>query len=451
MRELLTVIDCSKTEGCDVPEILREQLKEIWAWSLQQSALVGGKGMRGLEQDLREKVLELGGRILEGSLSEKCGTGYVGSRPECSECGETSKFMNYRLKRITTLVKQVSLKRAYYYCGQCGQGWLPLDRMLDVEGSTWSPGVREAVCLVDAAVAFERGKEWLGKLSGIKIAAEEGRLISEGMGETLEEAVQEEIENVWEVNKPFPREVCEKPKRLYISPDGTTVHTEEGWKEMKVGAVFTARVPAEGEDPEREITRYVGGMENSKAFGKRLYVEAVKLGLGSDTEVIAIGDGAHWIWNELDVILPERRTEIIDFYHASEKLWEAAKLAYGEESPQTKTWAERQAHQLKRGKFNQVLEALQEIRVKGKEAKAVQRQIIGYFKTNRDRMRYLEFRKKGYFIGSGVVESSCKHLVGSRLKQAGMKWTQSGAQAILQLRVALLNNRWDHLWTRMAA
>ena len=61
MRELLTVIDCSKTEGCDVPEILQEQLKEIWAWSLQQSALVGGKGMRGLEQDLREKVLELGG------------------------------------------------------------------------------------------------------------------------------------------------------------------------------------------------------------------------------------------------------------------------------------------------------------------------------------------------------------------------------------------------------
>jgi hypothetical protein len=192
-------------------------------------------------------------------------------------------------------------------------------------------------------------------------------------------------------------------------------------------------------------------LEDSEAFGRRFYVEGLKLGLGENPEVVVIADGAHWIWNEADKNLPENRVEIIDFYHASEKLWGVAKLAFGEESPQAKAWAETQAHQLKRGKFDQVLKALESLRIKGKEAKAVQRQTIGYFKTNERRMRYGEFRKKGYFIGSGVVESSCKHLVASRLKQAGMRWTKKGAQSILQLRLACLNQRWDHLWLPLAA
>ena len=253
------------------------------------------------------------------------------------------------------------------------------------------------------------------------------------------------------MKKPNPRELAKVPERLYFSPDGTTIHTEAGWKEVKVGAVFTTAVPEPGEDPVREVTRYVGTLEDSEAFGRRFYVEGLKLGLGENPEVVVIADGAHWIWNEADKNLPENRVEIIDFYHASEKLWTAAKLAFGEESPETKKWAEKQAHRLKRGGFNQVLNALEHLPIRGKEAKAVQRQIIGYFKTNRHRMRYGEFRKKGYFIGSGVVESSCKHLVAARLKQAGMRWTKKGAQSILQLRLACLNQRWDHLWLPMAA
>ena len=162
MRELLTVIDYSKREESgDIPENVQQQLKEIWEWSQKEASEVRQKGLGSLEKNLREKMLQMGGSILEASLIEKCGTGYLGSRPDCPECGETGKFMNHRMKTITTLIKQVHLKRAYYYCGQCGQGWLPLDETLDVKATTWSPGVREAVCLVDAAVAFERGKEWL--------------------------------------------------------------------------------------------------------------------------------------------------------------------------------------------------------------------------------------------------------------------------------------------------
>ena len=50
-----------------------------------------------------------------------------------------------------------------------------------------------------------------------------------------------------------------------------------------------------------------------------------------------------------------------------------------------------------------------------------------YFATNAERMRYPEFREKGLFVGSGVVEAGCKSVIGSRLKRSGMFWTVRGS------------------------
>jgi hypothetical protein len=49
-----------------------------------------------------------------------------------------------------------------------------------------------------------------------------------------------------------------------------------------------------------------------------------------------------------------------------------------------------------------------------------------YFATNASWMRYPEFREKGFFVGSGVVEAGCKSVIGSRLKRSGMFWTVRG-------------------------
>src|ERR1035441_4814975 len=62
-----------------------------------------------------------------------------------------------------------------------------------------------------------------------------------------------------------------------------------------------------------------------------------------------------------------------------------------------------------------------------------------YFATNAERMRYPEFREKGLFVGSGVVEAGCKSVIGSRLKRAGMFWTVRGANAIIALRCCRIN------------
>ena len=76
---------------------------------------------------------------------------------------------------------------------------------------------------------------------------------------------------------------------------------------------------------------------------------------------------------------------------------------------------------------------------------------INYFEKNTQRMRYGDFRNRGLFVGSGVVEAGCRTIIGQRLKQSGMHWTVKGANSIIALRCSLLSNRWEDFWEHRAA
>jgi hypothetical protein len=72
---------------------------------------------------------------------------------------------------------------------------------------------------------------------------------------------------------------------------------------------------------------------------------------------------------------------------------------------------------------------------------------LGYFENNAPRMRYHWFRQCGLFVGSGVVEASCKTVIGQRLKQSGMHWTVKGADAIATLRCQQASRPEDQICT----
>ena len=78
-------------------------------------------------------------------------------------------------------------------------------------------------------------------------------------------------------------------------------------------------------------------------------------------------------------------------------------------------------------------------------AKQAVHQAVTYFTNNQERMDYAHFRQKGYFIGSGTVESSGKQISGLRLKRAGARWTEQGAVATAKARAAWLSGKWDIL------
>ena len=77
--------------------------------------------------------------------------------------------------------------------------------------------------------------------------------------------------------------------------------------------------------------------------------------------------------------------------------------------------------------------------------------VLAYFKKNKARMRYAEWKREGFMIGSGVVEAACKTLVAQRLKLSGMRWGAHGAQAILTMRGWDRSERFDAAWALVAA
>ena len=79
------------------------------------------------------------------------------------------------------------------------------------------------------------------------------------------------------------------------------------------------------------------------------------------------------------------------------------------------------------------------------------RKCLGYVTTNRQRMRYPDFRAQGLCTSTGVVEAGCKTVVGTRLKRAGMHWTVNGANAIIALRCCVLSGRFEDFWERRSA
>ena len=402
---------------------------------------------------------QVGGVLLENVLTAD--DGYRGPRIDCGNAHQAT-FVDYRSKTLQTVVSTVKLRRAYYHCEVCEQGFIPRDRELDVLSTSFSPGVRRLMGRVGSKEPFEEGRKDLEVLAGIMVHTKEVERVSERLGEQVEEFTRKErrlaLSGKIVLVKPAP-------KLFYIAIDGTGVpmvpRETQGRsgkdnsaiaksREAKLGCVFTqTHVDKEGypvRDP--NSTTYVGAIETAHEFGQRIFTEAIRRGLRCAQQVIVIGDGAPWIWNLAAEHFPGA-IEIVDLYHAREHLSNLANIV--RDSSLAKSWAQARIQQLDAGDIEGLLGALARLRHKSQIVKDELRKATAYFETNRERMRYLGFRNRGLFIGSGVIEAGCKTIIGRRLKQSGMRWTVRGANAIIALRCCDLSGRWESFWEARCA
>lgn len=418
----------------------------------------GSLDLEATEYGLREM-----GRRVSGGLLEKLLKGVRGNPRTDVVCqkGHRAAFRGWRMKRLTTVVGIVKLERGYYYCAQCGEGVIPEDIALDVEWTSFSPGVRRMMGLVGAKEAFDEGRRDLEELSGVRVSTKALERASETIGADIEATVQQELELAMS-----DKLVWLKPERqinrMYIAMDGTGVPVvpseTQGRKgkgpdgkpktrEAKLGCVFTQTSVDDQDRPVRDAdsTTYVGAIEKVEGFGRRIYAEAMRRGVRDAREVVVIGDGAPWIWT----IAAKHfwgAIQIVDLYHALQHLAEAGKAAYGVLNPKSKQWFTAHRGKLSDGNINAVIRTLKRLRPRGVEQKEVVRKAIDYFDRNQERMRYAEFRKLGLFVGSGVMEAGCKTVIGRRLKQSGMRWTVRGANSIIALRCCQMSRRWETYW-----
>jgi hypothetical protein len=413
---------------------------------------------------VRRSMHEVGGHLVERLLNTDQG-GYQGARVPCSE-GHEAAFVAYRSKVVVTVLAPVQVERAYYHCASCGRGVIPKDQALDIVGTSWSPGVRRMAGRVGGEEAFAEGRRDLEELAGVVVKTKQVERVAEGLGEQIEARARAERQAVL-AGKLVPLSGVGPGEKFYIAVDATGVpvvpketvgrsgkgeEEEAKTRDAKLGCVFTqSRLDAK-QRPVRDphSTSYVGAIETAEEFGKRIYAEAVRRGLLQARQVIVLGDGAPWIWALAEEHFPGA-TQIVDLYHAREHLGELAQTLYGRTGKAAAAWRAARYEELEAGGVEVVVAAMKRTRPRDPTGRERVRKEIAYFQTNAERMRYAEFRRRGLFVGSGVVEAGCKTIMGQRLKQSGMRWTVRGANAIIALRCCQVSNRWEEFWEARAA
>ena len=190
---------------------------------------------------------------------------------------------------------------------------------------------------------------------------------------------------------------------------------------------------------------YRAGLWEAKEFAKQQWAEGCRRGLERAKQIVSVNDGAVWIWLIVQMCWAPC-VEILDWWHLVEKLWEVATTLFGEDQTATTSWVNAQKSHLWNSRTRAVIHAIRGECPRGQPLPEKVRLVVGYIFNHRWRMRYKQFREAGYPIGSGTVESACKVVMQARMKQAGMRWSREGAQAMLALRSVLLSERWDEAW-----
>jgi hypothetical protein len=220
------------------------------------------------------------------------------------------------------------------------------------------------------------------------------------------------------------------------------------WKEASCGTVSFF-----GAEGARLSTIQYGRMpEHKKATLKtilRKHTEAI-LQQRPELKVVHLADGAQDNWTFFDEDMP-LGFQLTDFYHASEHLKAALDAAYPKNQGKSRLKFEYYKIVLRDelGGINKVLRALRHLRNQHK-GNAVIAANVTYFTNNQHRMKYAEAKNNNYPIGSGIVEASCKTLVGQRLKRSGMSWQHNGGQGVLTFRSLIKSQRFDKAWEIIA-
>jgi len=345
--------------------------------------------------------------------------------------------VGHRPKTVLTTVGDVRVGRAYYHCGHCKTGQIPYDRHSGLGRGQLSSRLASLVSLVAAHSSFDQASRMVEELLGIRVDDNTIAETAEQVGRVV--LARQEAAVAESRQRRRPPEAQVRPQRLYVSADGALAPTLEGWREVKCGAVYW-------DDPiEGRQSRYVGRLAGCESFGEQLWYVACRWGLREAPEVVVVGDGSPWIWNQARLHFG-RAKQILDWYHASEHIWSCANELYGEGKPAAAAWANRMLKVLYAYGGRALLKRLVRSQRSRKRLSEALLELVGYVGANLERMHYPAYRAEGLDIGSGPVESACKRLVGGRLKGPGMRWTPAGAEAILALRVCWFNGQWQELW-----
>ena len=305
--------------------------------ALAAGLLGAGAGLGVLEQAMRAALAAAGARLLEAVLHDD--DGYAGPHAKCGN-GHQAGYAGCRPKTVTTVLGPVRVTRAWYHCGECGHGFAPRDEQLGTAGTALSPGLAQMIARAGAEVPFGKAAALLADLAGVTVTAKTAERSAEASGAAARAAGTAEAAAIRaRTIRPLPPP-APVPDMLYVEVDGTGVPMRpaetEGrdgkgqdgharTREIKLARFFTVSAMDASGHPvvDSGSSSYVAAFDGKDALAALVEAEYLRRGGEHFRQVVAIGDGAAWIWGMAGALYPHA-THITGIYHAREHLHDLA-------------------------------------------------------------------------------------------------------------------------------
>ena len=402
---------------------------------------------------LETELLALAMRIALASLGQcisQGGTGHVGPVHTDAEGGERRLLDDARPLVYRSLFGPLEILRAYYHDRELG-GLHPLDAQVALPERSYSYHLQQAVALLGTQNAYEEGEETLFDLLGIRIPKSMGEKLVADMAshvaafrEQLRPPAKEGPVTIVQadakgVNMVRPVEKAPPGPKLSFKPA-----ERQGKKKMANAWTIYTATPDPGTPPVPLNRTTSATMATKREAFTLMLLDLARRGPTAGV-VLFLADGDP-VLDALQQELLPRAVSCLDWMHLQERVWEAAYVFHPKGSAEATIWVKKTNARLMNDDVATVLRGLRQSLTKGQKRlsagrKAALASVIGYMEANKHRMPYGTFMLKGYPIGTGSIEGGVRHLIGDRMDRTGMRWTEAGAQAMLDLRSIHVNGQ----------
>ncbi len=411
------------TEGAR--EALIQSLLRRYEELLRRKLTVGPQTLEEIEREVTEISRELEKVVQDEKLAE-FRNGDVGRVTKCS-CGGAAYRTGLSARRLTTLHGITTIHRSYYYCKICKKGVCPLDITLGLGSGEMSIGMQALVARLSCYLPGRKAAVEAELLTGTRLSHSTVQRASKAAGQQISRDWQEREALLWQDKLPDPQH---KVGLLHSTMDGVMLFVGKRWREAKVGVAYER-----DDNGGIDHASYCATLKPAAEFGRRWRTLNHVAGAGKCKKIGVVADGAEWEWKEVGKYFP-RSVQILDNMHALDHIWNVAHARFGEGSKEAVDWMTIQKERLDEDKVSAVIKDIRSWRPSVEAKQEVRRLELAYIKTHRKRMMYKTFKEQGYHIGSGVVEAANKNVVQARMKRAGTRWEEAGAEAQLQLLTA---------------
>jgi hypothetical protein len=379
--------------------------------------------------------------------------------PRCPACGVLLQSKGFVKRQVTSLFGPIRWQRRVGRCPRgCDIGQVaPFDAEIGVQPHQRTSGELQSLgCALAVFVPFATAARLLGWYWGGVVSPRAVWCWVQAAGHQAMAQLQEDLAAVARGAEPTPEPLTAEQAALPLAlgadgvmvpfrPDAGAPRGKIRWREVKVGVL--ARLGQHRTRTGQRVTRLqhrrlVAVLGDIEMLKPRLWLEALRQDILRTPQVVWLSDGGRGLWRLFEEQFSASATGILDFYHAAQNLWKSAAAWLDGRTTKAHRWFAWARHRLRHGNPDGVLADLAEaLDVEGlpDTARHTLTTVSAYLDRHRAHIDYARYKEQGLPLGSGMVESACKWLIQQRFKGVGMRWSETGFNHLLHLRLAWVN------------